>query len=280
MKKFLVIIVLFLVTTAVFTGCSQDGQEGSGAKTSEDKELILATTTSTYDSGLLDVLIPEFEKKSGYDVSILSKGTGASLELGKRGDCDVLLVHAKEREMELVEEGFFVDRRDVMYNDFIILGPSSDPAGISGMKDAAEAFSEIAAIQAEFASRGDESGTNMKELSIWDKAGISPQGDWYLSLGQGMGDTLRVANEKGAYTLADRGTYLSMKEKMDLEILVEGDPILFNQYGIMAVNPERHENVNYEGAKALIEFMVSQEGQQLIAGFKKYGEQLFVPNAR
>ncbi|MBZ4687687.1 MAG: tungstate transport system substrate-binding protein [Clostridia bacterium] len=269
-KKTVLMLVVMMFIALAF-GCA-NGQA--------DKELILATTTSTYDSGLLDFLIPEFEKETGYNVSILAKGTGASLELGKRGDSDVLLVHAKSRELKLVEEGYFVDRVDVMYNDFVILGGPEDPAKISGMKDVAEAFKKIANSKAEFASRGDNSGTNMKELAIWEKAGIKPQGDWYLSLGQGMGDTLRVANEKGAYTLADRGTYLAMKDKINLQVLVEGDPILFNQYGIMAVNPDKHEGINYDGAKALIDFMVSEKGQKMIGDYKKFGEQLFVPNAK
>ncbi|MBO8167920.1 MAG: substrate-binding domain-containing protein [Thermoanaerobacteraceae bacterium] len=275
------LFVLLLALGTALVGCTQGtGTDNASAQQGADKEVILATTTSTYDSGLLDVLEPDFEAKTGYDLKILSKGTGASLKLGQNGDVDVLLVHAKERELQLVNQGFFVNRHDVMYNDFVILGPEDDPAGIRGMSNAAGAFKKIARAKATFASRGDNSGTNMKELSIWQKASVKPSGDWYLSLGQGMGDTLRVANEKNAYTLADRGTYLSMKEKLNLAVLVQGDPILFNQYGVMAVNPDKHANVNFEGAQAFIEYMLSPETQEKIGAYKKYGEQLFVPNAK
>ncbi len=283
-KKFWVLLTVLLLAFAV-VGCSTTGQEaGSGDNdenqaAGQDSVVMLATTTSTYDTGLLDVLEPDFEEKTGYDLQILSKGTGASLELGKNGDVDVLLVHAKDRELQMVEEGYFVNRHDVMYNDFVILGPEDDPAGIKGMEDAAAAFKKIADAGSEFASRGDDSGTNIKEISIWEKASVSPEGGWYLSLGQGMGDTLRVANERTAYTLADRGTFLAMKDKIDLVLLVEGDPILFNQYGVMSVNPEKHENVNYEGAQAFVDYMIDDATQTLIGEFKKYDEQLFVPNA-
>lgn len=281
LKSFTLVTLLLMLSLALITaGCGGNNEsENAPGATPEDPELILATTTSTYDSGLLDVLIPAFEEETGYEVKILAKGTGASLELGKRGDADALLVHAKERELQLVEEGYFVDRRDVMYNDFIILGPAGDPAGIEGMEKAKEAFAQIATAQAPFISRGDNSGTHMKEKSIWSEAGIEPAGDWYLAVGQGMGDTLRMASEKQAYTFSDRGTYLSMRDKLDLKILVAGDPILFNQYGIMAVNPEKHPDINYEGAKALIDFMVSAKGQEMIGSYTKYGEQLFTPNA-
>ncbi len=283
-KKFWVLLTVLLLAFAV-VGCSTTGQEAGSGDNNEnqaaeqDSVVMLATTTSTYDTGLLDALEPDFEEKTGYDLQILSKGTGASLELGKNGDVDVLLVHAKDRELQMVEEGYFVNRHDVMYNDFVILGPEDDPAGVKGMEDAAAAFKKIADAASEFASRGDNSGTNMKEISIWEKASVEPEGDWYLSLGQGMGDTLRVANEKTAYTLADRGTFLAMKDKVDLVVLVEGDPILFNQYGVMSVNPEKHENVNFEGAQAFVNYMINEDTQALIGEFKKYGEQLFVPNA-
>lgn len=280
LKKVALIFMVMMVTSLVF-GCTkaQNEQQANKENAPIDKELILATTTSTYDSGLLDVLKPEFEKETGYELSILAKGTGAALDLGKLGDCDVLLVHAKDKELKLVEEGYFVDRFDVMYNDFIILGPKEDPAGIKGMKDVTKAFTKIAETKSEFASRGDKSGTNMKEMAIWEKAEVKAEGDWYLSLGQGMGDTLRVSNEKNIYTLTDRGTYLSMKDKLNLEILVEGDPMLFNQYGVMAVNQEKQEKVNYEGAKAFIDFMTSEKGQKMIGDYQKYDSQLFVPNA-
>ena len=287
LKRIFILLIILVIAFAV-VGCSSTGQDtGSGdnsannnnAAAKEDSVVMLATTTSTYDTGLLDVLEPDFEEKTGYDLQILSKGTGASLALGQNGDVDVLLVHAKDRELQMVEEGYFVNRHDVMYNDFVILGPEDDPAGVKGMKDAAGALKKIADAKSEFASRGDNSGTNMKEISIWEKASVKPEGDWYLSLGQGMGDTLRVANEKGAYTLADRGTFLSMKDKIDLVVLVEGDPIQFNQYGVMSVNPEKHDNVNFEGAEAFNNYMINADAQEAISQFKKYGEQLFVPNA-
>jgi len=287
--------ILILTAALLLAGCSAGsdnkggGQQGEvqqaaqesdrAGKTPDDPELLLATTTSTYDTGLLDVLKPVFEDKYGYNLKILAKGTGASLELGKRGDVDVLLVHAKDRELKLVEEGYFVDRHDVMYNDFVIIGPPGDPAGIKGMNDAAMAFRKIANSKLTFVSRGDESGTNIKEKQIWQNAGLEPSGSWYLSVGQGVGATLRITNEKKAYALTDRGTYLSMKDKLDLSVLVEGDPVLFNQYGVMAVNPEKHPAVNYEGAQKFIEFMISPGGQEMIGKFTKYGEQLFVPNA-
>ncbi len=292
-KSSLILLIVFMVLFAA--GCAQQstpqgdtGQEkatnagtpSTSGKTVEDRDVILATTTSTYDSGLLDVLEPDFEKKTGYDLQILSKGTGASLKLGQNGDVDVLLVHAKDRELKLVEAGYFVNRHDVMYNDFVILGPKDDPAGVKGMTDAAAAFQKIAGVKVSFVSRGDNSGTNMKELSIWKKAAVKPADEWYLAVGQGMGDTLRVASEKQAYTLSDRGTYLSMKQKLALEVLVEGDPALFNQYGVMAVNPEKHKGVNFDGAMAFIEYMTSPETQEKIGAYKKYGEQLFTPNAQ
>ena len=280
-KLISVSLLVILLMVVMVSGCANQGENNQteANKTApEDPQITLATTTSTYDSGLLDEVIPAFEKETGYEVHILSKGTGASLELGKRGDVDVLLVHAKDRELKLVEEGYFVDRKDVMYNDFIVIGPADDPAGIKNMESAAEAFTKIEENNSSFVSRGDNSGTNMKEISIWSEAGIEPSGDWYMAVGQGMGETLRITDEKQAYTMTDRGTYLSMKDKMSLEVLVEGDPILFNQYGIMAVNPEKHD-VNYEGAKALIQFMESEKGQEMIGNYTKYGEQLFVPNA-
>lgn len=275
---------LFLVALAVLVlmlvaGCGQATDTEEPAPSEEPKELKLATTTSTYDSGLLDEFLPVFEEKYNYKVSVISQGTGAALETGKRGDADVVLVHAKDQELQLVEEGFFVDRHDVMYNDFIIVGPADDPAGIKGGNDAIAAFQAIADNKCVFVSRGDDSGTHKKELSVWESAGIEPAGDWYQSVGQGMGDVLRMASEQKGYTLTDRGTYIALRDNLELEIVVEGDEALFNQYGIMAPNPEQHPHLDYEGALALIEFFVSDEGQALIADFKKDGEQLFFPNA-
>ncbi|MEC4685764.1 MAG: substrate-binding domain-containing protein [Nitrospirota bacterium] len=243
-----------------------------------------ASTTSTQNSGLFDYLLPIVEKETGIKVDVVAVGTGAALEIGKRGDADVLLVHAKDDELKLVKEGYFVNRHDVMYNDFIIVGPPDDPAGIMGVKSAVEAFGKISAAKVPFVSRGDNSGTNKKEMKIWKKAGMTPKGGrWYLEVGQGMGKTLRIANEKRAYTLTDRGTWLALKdrERLDLKILVEGDRMLFNQYGVMAVNPERHPYVKYSEAMKFIDFLVSEKGQKAIAAFRdSRGNQLFHPNAR
>jgi tungstate transport system substrate-binding protein len=247
-------------------------------------EIICSSTTSTENSGLFDYLLPLFEKKTGIKVKVVARGTGASIEMGKRGDADVALVHAKEQELKAVEEGFFVNRHDVMYNDFVVIAPANDPAKIKGIKSAADAFKKIADGSFLFVSRGDNSGTNTKELSIWKKVGIEPKGQkWYLEVGQGMEKTQRVANEKRAYTLTDRGTWLATKDKDKLEmvIVLEGDPILFNQYGVMAVNPEKHKHVKYKEATEFINWLISKEGQQAIGSFKdKNGNPLFIPNAQ
>jgi tungstate transport system substrate-binding protein len=249
-----------------------------------EKHIICASTTSTDNSGLFGHILPIFEKKTGIKVKVVARGTGAAIEIGKRGDADVVFVHAKEQELKAVREGYFVDRHDVMYNDFVVIGPPDDPAGIKGIKSAAEAFREIADKRQPFVSRGDNSGTNIKEMSIWKKVAIDPRGKkWYLEVGQGMEKTQRIANEKRAYTLTDRGTWLATKDKDKLEMvtLLEGDPILFNQYGVMAVNPERQKHVKYEEATEFIKWLISKEGQQAIAAFKdKYGNRLFIPDAR
>ncbi len=246
-------------------------------------EIICASTTSTENSGLFGYILPIFEKKTGIKVKVVARGTGAAIEMGKRGDADVAFVHAKEQELKAVQEGYFVDRHDVMYNDFVIIGPSNDPAKIKGMKSATDAFKKISEGSL-FVSRGDKSGTNTKELAIWKKAGIEPKGQkWYLEVGQGMEKTQRIANEKRAYTLTDRGTWLATKDKDKLEmtVVLEGDPILFNQYGVMAVNPEKHKHVKYKEAMEFINWLISKEGQQTIASFKdKNGNALFIPNAR
>ena len=242
------------------------------------RKLVLATTTSTYDSGLLDYLLPGFDARHNAQVEIIAVGTGQALRTAQKGDADLILVHARAREDEFVAEGYGVQRRDVMYNDFVVLGPRDDPAGIRGMADAAAAFSRIAETQTPFASRGDESGTHSKEKAIWHKAGLEPSGDWYLSLGQGMGATLTFAHERGAYTLADRGTYLSRKEGLDLSVLVEADPILFNPYGVIVVNPEEWPHVQYDLALQFIEWLTSVETQERIGQFRhSSGELLFHP---
>jgi len=244
-----------------------------------------ASTTSTQNSGLFDYLLPIFEKKTGIKVDVVAVGTGAAIEIGKRGDADVVMVHAKELELKAVQEGAFVNRHDVMYNDFVIIGPTDDPLKIKGMKSAVEAFKKIGAQnKVPFASRGDKSGTHTMELGLWKKAGLDPKGQkWYLEVGQGMEKTQRIANEKKAYTLTDRGTWLATKDKDKLEMVVvlEGDPVLFNQYGVMAVNPEKHKQVKYKEAMVFVDWLISPEGQKAIGDFKdKHGNQLFTPNAK
>ena len=246
-------------------------------------EIICSSTTSTENSGLFGHILPMFEKKTGIKVKVVARGTGAAIEMGKRGDADVAFVHAKEQELKAVAEGFFVNRHDVMYNDFVIIGPADDPAKIKGLKSVAAAFKKISA-SSQFVSRGDNSGTNTKELSIWKKVGIEPKGQkWYLEVGQGMEKTQRIANEKRAYTLTDRGTWLGTKDKdkLDMVIVLEGDTALFNQYGVMAINPEKHKHVKYKEANEFINWVISKEGQQAIASFKdKNGNPLFIPNAK
>ncbi|MFB0547033.1 MAG: substrate-binding domain-containing protein [Anaerolineae bacterium] len=252
------------------------------AAMAEEARLILATTTSTADSGLLDYLLPDFEAIYNVKVDVIAVGTGQALRLAEAGDADVVLVHAREKEDAFVEAGHGVNRQDVMYNDFIIIGPEDDPAGIKGLTDAAEAFKKIAQAEVKFISRGDESGTHGKERSIWEKAGIEPEGEWYISAGQGMGAVLTMANEQLAYTLTDRGTYLARTmEGIDLPILVEGDPILFNPYGVIAVNPELHPTVNDDLALAFIDWLTSVETQFKISTFRHAsGELLFHPNSQ
>jgi len=254
-----------------------------GTAAASAAEIICASTTSTENSGLFGYILPIFQKKTGIIVKVVARGTGAAIEMGKRGDADVAFVHAKEQELKAVSEGYFVDRHDVMYNDFVIIGPTNDPAKIKGMKSAADAFKKISEVGL-FVSRGDKSGTNTKELAIWKKLGIDPKGQkWYLEVGQGMEKTQRIANEKRAYTLTDRGTWLATKDKdkLEMEIVLEGDPILFNQYGVMAVNPAKFKHVKYKEAKEFIDWLISKEGQQVIGSYKdKNGNALFIPNAK
>lgn len=251
--------------------------------TTDVGRLILATTTSTDNSGLLDFILPDFEQKYHADVDVIAVGTGQALKLGQQGDADVLLVHARTKEDAFIQAGYGVNRQDVMYNDFVIVGPPSDPAGIAGMTNAAAAMAKIAETGSPFVSRGDDSGTHTKEKSLWAAAGIEPAGDWYISAGQGMGAVLTLANEKLAYTLSDRATYLSRTlEGTDLVVLVEGDPILFNPYGVIAVNPLIHPDVNFDGATAFINWLTDPETQQLISTFgeKEFGHPLFTPDSR
>lgn len=245
------------------------------------KSVILATTTSTQDSGLLDVLVPLFEKKTGYKVKTIAVGTGQSLALGDRGEADVVLVHAPKLELEYLAKGNLINRRLVMHNDFILVGPKTDPAGIKSEKKAPEAFKKISGHRGPFVSRGDNSGTHNKEKSLWQAAGITPKGTWYIETGQGMGATLTIASEKGAYTLTDRATYLAFQKRIRLVILLEGDAPLLNIYHVMEVNPSRHSRVNAGGGKAFAEFLVSPEAQEVIrnSGVDKYGQPLFFPDA-
>ena len=244
-------------------------------------ELILATTTSTQDSGLLDALIPQFEKEHDYKVKTIAVGSGEALRLAGEGEADVVLAHSPKAEEDFMAAGNGESRLVVMHNDFIIVGPVDDPAGIKGATNAGDAFKKIATAEALFLSRGDQSGTNTKELSLWTSAGIQPSGTWYQETGQGMGATLNVASEKQGYTLSDRGTYLAQKANLDLELLVEGDKALFNQYHVIVVDPKKHSNVNAEGARAFASFITSPTVQATIAqfGVKQYGQALFISDA-
>jgi tungstate transport system substrate-binding protein len=243
-------------------------------------DLILATTTSTQDSGLLDVLIPAFEEKTGYTVKTVAVGSGQALKMGEEGNADVLLVHSPAAEKTLVEAGFGIDRLLVMHNSFLVVGPPADPAGIKGMESVPDAFTKIAEAESTFVSRGDESGTHTKELGYWKKAGIEPAGDWYLESGQGMGATLQIASEKSGYTLTDIATWLAQRSGLTLESMVTDDPSLLNPYHVIAVNPAKWPKVNAEGAKAFADFLLSAEGQQMIGefGVAEFGQQLFVPD--
>lgn len=255
---------------------------GSPAGAAEQKNIIMATTTSTQDSGLLDVLIPLFEKKTGYFVKTISVGSGQALAMGQKGEADVLLVHSPAAEKKLVAERFGLNRRLIMHNDFVIVGPAADPAKIKGTKSTPEVFKKIATANALFLSRGDNSGTNAKEKEVWKAAGINPEKQkWYQQTGLGMGQTLNVAAEKKGYTLTDRGTYLALKKTLNLDILAEGDAILLNIYHVIEVNPAKWPKVNVPGAKAFADFMVAPETQAVIKtfGVEKFGSPLFFPDA-
>lgn len=267
--KFLKRFIFFILLILFVFGC-----------TTPKREIILATTTSTQDSGLLDVLLPEFEKETGYKVKVVAVGTGEALKMGERGDADVLLVHAPDSEEEFMERGFGKERRKVMHNDFVLLGPADDPAGVKGLS-VVEAFKKVAKKKAPFVSRADNSGTHKKEIKIWALAAIMPSGHWYIQTGQGMGASLKMASEKRAYILSDRGTYLAMKKNLDLEVLVEGEKLLFNPYHVITVNPKKNPKVNYEGAKAFMSFITEGEAQRIIKDFGKeeYGEPIFTPDA-
>ena len=252
------------------------------AALAEDKSIVVASTISTQDSGLFGHILPLFKARTGIDVKVISQGTGQALDTGRRGDADVVFVHAKEQEEKFLAEGYGVKRYPVMYNDFILVGPKGDPAGIAGTKDIVAALEAIKAKQIAFVSRGDRSGTHQAELKLWKIAGIDiakDRGAWYREVGQGMGATLNTAAAINAYTISDRGTWISFRNKGELVVAVEGDQRLFNQYGVMLVNPAKHPSVKRELGQQFVDWLVSPEGQQVIASYKIDGQQLFYPNA-
>lgn len=250
------------------------------SQTSQAENILkISTTTSTENSGLLALLIPAFEAKHNVKTQVIAVGTGKALKIGSNGDVDVVFVHAPAAELGYVEQGDFIDRSAVMHNDFVILGPKNDPATITSAKTAINALTKISASQSSFISRGDDSGTHKKEKQLWKQAGIEPNGSWYSSVGQGMAAALRIADDKQAYALTDRGTQIAYSDKMSLKVLFEGDSALFNPYHVMAVNPKKHQHVNYALAKKYITFVTSKEGQTIINHFLKSGQQLFYPDA-
>ncbi len=266
-------LLLLAATIALFAAAPAHAQ---------DKSIVVASTTSTQDSGLFGHILPLFKAKTGIDVKVVAQGTGQALDTGRRGDADVVFVHAKAPEEKFVAEGAGVKRYPVMYNDFVLIGPKGDPAGIKGMADVAEALKTIKAKGAPFISRGDRSGTHIAELALWKAAGVDigkDKGPWYKEIGQGMGAALNTSSAANAYVLADRGTWLSFKNRGDLDILVAGDKRMFNQYGVILVNPEKHPHVKKELGQAFIDWLVSPEGQKAIADYKINGQQLFFPNA-
>lgn len=259
------ITLFFVIATVLLSFSSVVAQE----------RLILATTTSTENSGLLEVLLPPFEKQNDVRVDVIAVGTGQAIKLGENGDADVVMVHARAMEDAFVAAGYGVKRHDLMYNDFVILGPAADPAGVAAAQSAVEAFARIAAAQEKFVSRADLSGTHTMEKQLWQSAGQNPNGSWYVESGRGMGEVIQMATELRGYTLADRGTYLAYLGKTDLEILAQGDERLFNPYGVIAVNPERHPHVNHKQAQALIDYLLSATAREIISGFQVNGKQLF-----
>ncbi len=289
MKKRIImanICIIVMVTLLILTGCGNTTTPSSPSPTAQipqpiNPSLILATTTSTQDSGLLDVLMPEFEKQTGYQVKTIAVGTGAALTMGEKGEADVLLVHAPASEKKLVDNKIGINYNLVMHNDFIIVGPSADPAKIKGLKSPVQALKAISDSKSVFISRGDKSGTDTMEKSLWKTASITPSGTWYQESGTGMGQTLKTASEKSGYILTDRATYLSTKKSLQLDILLEGDASLLNIYHVMQVNPEKFPKVNNEGAKAFVDFMLNSSTQQLIGNFgkDKFGQALFFPDA-
>lgn len=251
----------------------------AGVNAADDMKIRLATTTSTYHSGLLDFLLPEFKKDTGYTVDVLAAGTGKALRMGQNGDVDLVMTHAAKAEATFVAAGYGVLPRKLMYNDFVLVGPKSDPANINADKDVVKALAGIASYNATFISRGDDSGTNKKELSLWQQTKMAPNFSGYKAVGQGMGPTLNMASELQAYTLTDRGTWLAYQNKLDLQIVVQGDKRLFNPYQVILVNPSRYPSINYQGAKIFSDWLVNPKAQAMINSYKRGGEQLFVADA-
>jgi tungstate transport system substrate-binding protein len=272
-RKTILLAFIAVFATAIFSAVHAFAQE---------KSIVVASTTSTQDSGLFEYLLPLYTQKTGVTVKVIAQGTGQALDTGRRGDADVVFVHAKSAEEKFLAEGQSTKRYPVMYNDFVLIGPKSDPAGVKGMKDVGKAVQTIKDKQAPFISRGDRSGTHIAELKLWKDFGIDiekDKGPWYKSIGQGMGAALNIAGASDGYVLSDRGTWLNFKNRGDLEILVEGDKRMFNQYGVMLVNPEKHPNVKKDLGQQFIDYLVSPQGQKAIANYKINGEQLFYPNA-
>ncbi len=272
--------LLFLPVLALALGATAVPADRPQA---DERFIIVQSTTSTQNSGLLDAILPQFTAKTGIEVRVVAVGTGQAIKNARNGDGDVLLVHAKPAEEKFIAEGYGVERFDLMYNDFVIVGPKGDPAGIGGMTTILPALKKIASAQAPFASRGDDSGTHKKELRLWKEAGLDPaaaSGTWYRETGSGMGATLNTAVAMGTYTLSDRASWIAFKNKGDFAIKVEGDPALFNQYGVILVNPKKHPNVRAEWGQAFVDWLVSGGGQQAIAAYQVDGQQLFFPNAK
>ncbi len=285
-KKLFALLLVLLMAVTVFAGCGNAKVEEEKAPAEPQAAAIqgtirLATTTSTQDSGLLDVLLPAFTFDTGWNVDVIAVGSGAAMEMGVNGEADVLLVHSPAAEREFVAAGHGPERYDVMYNDFVIVGPKDDPAGIADVKDPIEAMKILSEKKVPFISRGDDSGTHKKELSLWEKAAITPTGDWYISAGQGMGAVLTMANDQLAYTIADRATWLTYEADTDLVILNEGDPSLFNQYGVIVVDPAKNEQINAQGALDFQTWILGKKAQKLIGeyGVAEFGQVLFTPNA-
>ncbi len=286
-KRNLLIFTVTLLILTLLAACNTTAKQiNKSGDTDElaNKIMMLSTTTSTQDSGLLDYLLPEFKKDTGIEVKVVAVGSGKAIKMGEDGEADALLVHAKSSEEEFVKAGHGLKRFDVMYNDFVLVGPKGKTLsdGKIFLNDIKGALGFIAANNVEFISRGDDSGTHKKELGIWKEAAIEPQGSWYISAGKGMGEVLQMASEMQAYTLTDRATYLSMKEKLELDVVVQGDKSLYNQYGVIQVNPDKNDKINARGAERFVKWILSEKAQKLISEFGKdiYGEALFIPNAK